>query len=66
MKFVDDLRNIAKHCEFQDALDDMIRDRLVCGVNEPKIQTRLLAESKVTLTSAFDLAQALKTASKDL
>ena len=44
----------------------MLRDRLVCGVNEPKIQKRLLAEPKLTLTSAFDLAQALETASKDL
>ena len=64
--FVADLRNIAKHCEFNDALDDMLRDRLVCSVNEPKIQKRLLAEPKLTLTSAFDLAQALETASKDL
>ena len=36
--FVADLRNIAKHCEFNGALDDMLRDRLVCSVNEPKIQ----------------------------
>ena len=64
--FVADLHNIAKHCEFNDALDDMLRDRLVCGINKPKIQKRLLAEPKLTLTSAFDLAQALETASKDL
>ena len=30
------------------------------------LQKRLLAEPKLTLTSAFDLAQALETASKDL
>ena len=64
--FVANLCNIAKHCEFNNALDNMLHDRLVCGVNEPKIQKRLLAEPKLTLTSAFDLAQALETASKDL
>ena len=64
--FVADLCNIAKHCEFNNALDDMLHDQLVCGVNKPKIQKRLLAEPKLTLTSAFDLAQALETASKDL
>ena len=64
--FVADLHNIAKHCEFNDVLDDMLSDRFVGGVNEPKIQKRLLAEPKLTLTSAFDLAQALETASKDL
>ena len=64
--FVADLHNIAKHCDFNDALDDMLHDQLVCGVSKPKIQKRLLAEPKLTLTSTFDLAQALETASKDL
>ena len=44
----------------------MLCDRLVCGVNEPKIQKKLVAEPNLTLMSAFDLAQALETASKDL
>ena len=32
--YVADLCHIAKHCDFENALDDMLRDRLVCGVNE--------------------------------
>ena len=64
--FVADLRSIAKYCEFGDVLDDMLRDRLVCGINEPKTQKRLLSEPKLTLKTAFELAQAIETASKDL
>ena len=45
--FVVDLHNTAKHCEFNDALDDMLHDRLVCGVKQPKIQKRLLAEPEM-------------------
>ena len=63
MKFVADLRSIAKHCQFGDVLDDMLRDRLVCGINEPKTQKRFLSEP---IKTAFELAQAIETASKDL
>ena len=36
--YIADLRQIAKFCEFKDALNDMLRDRLVCGVNDRAIQ----------------------------
>ena len=35
----------------------MVRDRLVCGVNDIRIQNRLLQESKLTNDNAFELAQ---------
>ena len=31
--YVAELRVIGEHCDFQDSLDAMIRDRLVCGIN---------------------------------
>ena len=34
----------------------MLHDRLVCGVKEPKIQKRLLAELDLTFDKAFKLA----------
>ena len=43
----------------------MIRDRLVCGVNEEKIQKRLLSEKDLTYQKAMDLAQAMEAADKD-
>eukprot|EP00731_Ephydatia_muelleri_P019570 Em0012g395a len=35
----------------------MLRDRLVCGLRNQKLQQRLLAESNLTFTKAFGLAQ---------
>ena len=31
--FVADLRSLAEFCNFGSSLDDMLRDRIVCGVN---------------------------------
>lgn len=39
--FVADLRRLTEHCDFGTTLDDMIRDRLVCGINDDRIQRRL-------------------------
>ena len=44
----------------------MIRDRLVCGINDQGIQRRLLQESNLTYQSAYDIAQAMETASKNI
>jgi len=41
---------------------EMIRDQLVCGINDSHIQRRLLAEPDLTYKKAFDLAQAMETA----
>ena len=40
---------MAEHCNFQATLDDMLRDRLVCGVTDGCLQRRLLAEPELTL-----------------
>ena len=43
----------------------MLRDRLVCGVRDIRIQRRLLAEPRLTLKRALDLALAIEAADKD-
>ena len=43
----------------------MVRDRLVCGVNDIRIQNRLLQESKLTYDKAFKVAQSGEVAAKD-
>ena len=43
----------------------MLRDRLVCGVEEPKIQRRLLAELDLTFDKAFELALAAEAADRN-
>ncbi len=45
---VAELRKLAQDCNFGDTLTVMLRDRLVCGVNDDSIQRRLLAEDGLT------------------
>jgi len=39
----------------------MLRDRLICRINEPRIQRRLLTEAKVNFKRAMEIAQAMET-----
>ena len=48
-QFLAELRNMARYCDYGRSLDDMLRDCLVCGINDGKIQRRLLAEKDLTL-----------------
>jgi len=36
--FVSELRSIAKHCNFGDTLEKMLRDRIICRINDTIIQ----------------------------
>ncbi|CAI5761859.1 Hypothetical predicted protein [Podarcis lilfordi] len=42
------LRQAAMHCEFQD-LDGALMDRIICGVQDSRLQRRLLAKPDLTL-----------------
>ena len=63
--FVAELRRLSEHCGFGDVLQDMLRDRLVCGINDGHIQRRLLAEPELTYKKAFDIAQAVESAERN-
>ena len=63
-QFVAELRRLSEYCEFGGSLDEMLRDRLVCGLRDVRIQRRLFAEPKLTFTKAFELAQAAELAEK--
>ena len=65
-EFVAELRSLAEFCNFGTSLNDMLRDRLVCGINSSKIQQRLLAEKDLTLDKAVDLALGMETATKNV
>ena len=47
--YLAELKRLSEHCNFGDALQDMLRDRLVCGIKDQRAQRRLLAESDLTL-----------------
>ena len=44
LAFVAELCKLSEHCNFGEALNDMLHDHLVCGINDSLTQRRLLAE----------------------
>ena len=63
--YLSELRALAQWCKFGDTLD-MLRDHLVCEVNEETIQCRLLAESGLTLKKTLKIAQGLEAAARNV
>ena len=54
-----------QYCEFGDTLNDMLRDRLVCGVNNEQLQRRLLSEPQLTFKKALEISQTFEAATRD-
>ena len=56
---------LALYCEYGDKLSEMLRDRLVCGVNHNGIQRKLLGEKDLTYDKAYALALSVETSERD-
>ena len=57
------LRRLTEHCGYGEQIDSMLRDRLVCGINNERIQQRLLSEGEsLTLARAIEISQAMESA----
>ncbi|XP_062400896.1 uncharacterized protein K02A2.6-like [Sardina pilchardus] len=65
-EYVAVLRELAQHCNYGDKLMEMLRDRLVCGVADDRMQRRLLAEPELTFEKALKVALAMETANRDV
>ncbi len=57
-KYVTNVRNKAKTCEFGVLTESLIRDRKVCGISSDKTRTRLLKQANLTLATALDICRA--------
>ena len=44
----------------------MVRDRIICGINNSRIESRLLQERDLTCQNALDTAQAMESAAKNI
>ena len=53
--YVAELCHLSNHFDFGAALNEMLHNRMVCGIEEPKIQWRLLAEPDLTFDKALSL-----------
>ncbi len=58
------LKALAEYCCLGDSLNDVLRDRLVCGVQDGGIQKRFLQESDLSFKEAFEIAQGIEAAVK--
>ena len=63
--FVAGIRKLSTHCNFGEFQENMLRDRLVCGLKSEHIQNKLLAQADLTFAKALSMAIAIETAYKD-
>ena len=64
--FVAELRALAEFCNFGTTLDVMLRDRIVCGINDDAIQRRLLAEPGLDYAKAVETARNMEAAARSM
>ena len=63
--FLADLRRLAIICEFEDFLDQALRDRFVCGLRAKGMQKRLLTEPVLNIARALELARSIEAAASE-
>lgn len=56
-QYVTSLRILAKKCDFRDLENELIRDRVVCGIKSSIVRDRLLRHEELTLDSAVKICQ---------
>lgn len=56
--FITDLKKIAANCQFDNLREDLIRDRIVCGIKDPRTRDRLLREDNLDLKTAVAICEA--------
>lgn len=63
--YMSELRKLAEYCNFDNYLTDMLRDRLVCGIADERVQRLLLTEKDLTLDKAYTICLAEEVATRD-
>ena len=62
--YVTERKLLLEHCDFGVTFEDMIRDRLVCGVRSPKIWQHLLAETELSFDRALKIESVMESVEK--
>ena len=65
-EYLTDLTKLAKRCEYGALEVELIRDRLVCGIQKQIVKERLLREPKLTLDLAISICRAEEESQKSL
>ena len=58
------LRALSEHHNFNYMLEDMLRDKIVCGFNDDTIQQQVLAKCELSFKKVVEVAQGMKTAAR--
>ena len=63
-QYIAELRKLSENCSYGDKLNEQLRDRLVVGVRNEKIQQRLRSERALTLEKALETALSIESSTK--
>ena len=59
------LKKLSIHCNYGEFLNRALRDRFVCGLNNGKIQNKLLYTSSLTFDTACNIAISMELAERN-
>jgi hypothetical protein len=65
-QYVTELRLLAKNCRFGELQEELIRDRIICGIKADRLQARMLREDDLTLDKAISICKADEESRKQL
>ena len=56
------IRELSQFCDFGEYLEEMLKDRLICGIGDTRMQRRLLSEKDLTFQKPQGIVLALEAA----
>ena len=65
-RYITDLRLIAKNCSFGELEHELIRDRVVCGINSDDVKQQLLRVQDLTLDKTLTICRAYEQSKKHI
>ena len=57
-EFVTELKNLSEDCEFGTIKESLVKDMIICGVNDSRLRERFLREDNIDLTKVIKIGQA--------
>ncbi|KAL5500042.1 hypothetical protein EMCRGX_G011536 [Ephydatia muelleri] len=64
-RYAAELQKLTEHCNFGPALNEALRDRLICGMRNQTVQKRLLVKADLNFAKALGIAEMEEMAIKD-
>ncbi|UYV76695.1 K02A2.6-like [Cordylochernes scorpioides] len=64
-EYLVEIKRLASTCGFGEFLKESLRDKLVCGLRDAKIQRRILSEGDVPLARVVEIALSMEAAEKN-